>query len=103
MPRNLNEIVRLWIRLLYSDPINIFSYTHTYNILTINVPVVYMAKEVMRLMPANTFRAPLEGVGPEMATSKAGGAILAQKKSKSRQRPWPLGCSDFDFFSHFEV
>jgi hypothetical protein len=33
--------------------------------LTIDVPVVYMARDVMILMRANTFRGPLEGVGPE--------------------------------------
>jgi hypothetical protein len=33
--------------------------------LTINVPVVDMAREVMIFMRANTFRWPLEGVGPE--------------------------------------
>ncbi len=33
--------------------------------LTINVPVVYMARGVMILMRENPFREPLEGVGPE--------------------------------------
>ncbi len=33
--------------------------------LTINVPVVYMARDVIILMRANPFRGPLEGVGPE--------------------------------------
>ena len=34
-------------------------------ILTMNVPFVYMARDVMILMRANPFRRPLEGVGPE--------------------------------------
>jgi hypothetical protein len=33
--------------------------------LPINVPVVYMARDVMILMRAIPFRGPLEGVGPE--------------------------------------
>jgi hypothetical protein len=33
--------------------------------LTINVPVVYMAWDVMILMRENPLRGPLEGVGPE--------------------------------------
>ncbi len=33
--------------------------------LTINVPVVYMARDVMILMGANPFQGSLEGVGPE--------------------------------------
>ncbi len=32
--------------------------------LTVNVPVVYMAQEVMILMGENPFQGPLEGVGP---------------------------------------
>ncbi len=32
---------------------------------TINVPVVYKARHVMILMRENTFRGPLEGLGPE--------------------------------------
>ncbi len=36
-----------------------------YSILTINVPVVYMARDVIILMRANLFRGPLEGVGLE--------------------------------------
>ncbi len=32
---------------------------------TINEPVVYMARDVMILMVTNPFREPLEGVGPE--------------------------------------
>ncbi len=47
--------------------------------LTINVPVVYMARDVMILMGENPFLGPLEGVGPEnrdflgpeMTTAKA--------------------------------
>jgi hypothetical protein len=34
-------------------------------IVTINVPVVYMVRGVMILMWENLFRGPLEGVGPE--------------------------------------
>ncbi len=33
--------------------------------LTMNVFVVYMARDVMILMRENTIRGPLEGVGPE--------------------------------------
>jgi hypothetical protein len=33
--------------------------------ITINVPVGYMARDVMILMGENPFRGPLEGVGPE--------------------------------------
>jgi hypothetical protein len=33
--------------------------------LTINVPVVYMAQGVMILMRANPLQGPMEGVGPE--------------------------------------
>ncbi len=33
--------------------------------LTINVPVVYMVRDVMILMRANLFRGPSEGEGPE--------------------------------------
>ncbi len=33
--------------------------------LTINVPVVYMARDVMILMRPNLFRGPLEGVCPK--------------------------------------
>ncbi len=36
--------------------------------ITINVPVVYMAQDVMILMQANPFRGPLEGVGPGVET-----------------------------------
>jgi hypothetical protein len=51
------------------------------HIITINVPVVYVARDVMILMRENPFRGPLEGVGPEnrdflgldMASSKARG------------------------------
>ncbi len=32
---------------------------------TINVPDVYMARDVMILMRENPFRGPMEGVGPE--------------------------------------
>jgi hypothetical protein len=32
---------------------------------TIIVPVVYMARDLMNLMGANTFRGPLKGLGPE--------------------------------------
>jgi hypothetical protein len=31
----------------------------------IDVPVVFMARDVMILMQANPFQGPLEGVGPE--------------------------------------
>jgi hypothetical protein len=34
-------------------------------ILTINVPVVYMARDVMILWRANPFRGTLDGAGPE--------------------------------------
>jgi hypothetical protein len=34
-------------------------------------PVVYMALDVMILMYTNQFQGTLEGLGPEMATSKA--------------------------------
>jgi hypothetical protein len=37
----------------------------SFNFLTINAPVVYMARDVLILMRANPFRGPLEGVGPE--------------------------------------
>ncbi len=33
--------------------------------ITVNLPVVYMARDVMILMRENPFRGPLEGVGPE--------------------------------------
>jgi len=33
--------------------------------LTINIPVVYTAQDVLILMGENPFRGPLEGVGPE--------------------------------------
>jgi hypothetical protein len=33
--------------------------------ITINVPVVFMGRDVMILMQANPFQGPLEGVGPE--------------------------------------
>jgi hypothetical protein len=33
--------------------------------LTINVPVVYMVRDEMILMPENPFRGPLKGVDPE--------------------------------------
>ncbi len=36
-----------------------------YNIITINVSVVYMARNIMILMRENPFRVPLEGVGPK--------------------------------------
>ncbi len=36
-------------------------------IITINLPVVYMARDVMNLMRENPFRGPWEGVGPETA------------------------------------
>ncbi len=47
--------------------------------LTINVPVVYMSRDVMILMGANPLQGPLKGLGPEngdifgpeIATSKA--------------------------------
>jgi hypothetical protein len=53
--------------------------------ITINVPVVYMAWDIMILVRENPFRGPLEGVGPEnrdfwgpeMATSEAS-AIWAE-------------------------
>ncbi len=32
---------------------------------TINVPVVYIARDIMILMQANPLQRPLEGVGPE--------------------------------------
>ncbi len=32
--------------------------------ITINVPVVYLERDIMILMRANPFRGPLEGVGP---------------------------------------
>jgi hypothetical protein len=34
-------------------------------LMTFNVPVVYMARDVMILMRENPYRGPLEGVGPE--------------------------------------
>jgi hypothetical protein len=34
-------------------------------VLTINVPVVYMAQDITFLMQENPFREPLEGVGHE--------------------------------------
>ena len=34
-------------------------------LLTINVPVVYMVRDVMILMRAVPYQGPLEGVGPE--------------------------------------
>jgi hypothetical protein len=34
-------------------------------VITINVPVVYMAQDVMTFMRENQFREPLAGVGPE--------------------------------------
>jgi hypothetical protein len=37
-------------------------------ILTVNVPVVYMMRDVMVLMRANPLQGPLEGVGPEIET-----------------------------------
>ena len=33
--------------------------------ITINVPVVYMERDVMSFMQANTLQGPLEGVGTE--------------------------------------
>jgi hypothetical protein len=59
------------------------------DLLTNNVPVVYMARDVMILMWANLFRGQLEEVGLEnrafwalkMAPSKAS-AIWVQKKSR---------------------
>ncbi len=33
--------------------------------LTVNVPAVYMARDVMILLGLNPFLGPLEGVGPE--------------------------------------
>ncbi len=42
-----------------------FSLRIKYFKFTINVPVVYMARDVMILMRENPFRGPLEGVGPE--------------------------------------
>jgi hypothetical protein len=36
--------------------------------ITINIPVVYLAPDVMILMRANPFRGPLEGVGLEIRT-----------------------------------
>ncbi len=38
---------------------------HVEEKLTINVPVVRMARDVMILMGANPFRGPLEGGGPK--------------------------------------
>ncbi len=35
------------------------------NVITINVPVVYMTRDVIILMWVNPFQRPLEGVGPE--------------------------------------
>ena len=68
-------------------------------IITINVPVVYIARDIVILRPANLFQGPLEGVGPgkilaflgpEMATSKAS-AIWTQKSQEFRAHPfkWP--------------
>jgi hypothetical protein len=57
----------------------VYSCVHTVcSVLTINVPVVYMARYVMVLRGATSLRGALEGVGPEMATSEAS-AIWAQK------------------------
>jgi hypothetical protein len=58
----------------------------TQQILTINIPVVYMGRDVWIWMGGNPQRGPFEGVGPEMetfldpemATSEAS-AIRAQK------------------------
>jgi hypothetical protein len=61
---------------------------HT-GVLTINVPIVNMVRDIMILMRENPFRGPLEGVGhenrdffgPEMARSEAS-AIWAQKSQE---------------------
>ncbi len=45
---------------LYFPPLN-----QNYRILTINVPVVFMARYVMVLRGATSLRGALEGVGPE--------------------------------------
>jgi hypothetical protein len=63
-----------------------FPFLSTSLIITINVPIVFMARYVMVLRGATSLRGALEEVGPEnqdflgsnMATSEAG-AILAQK------------------------
>ncbi len=65
--------------------------------LTINVAVVYMARDVMILMRENPFRGPLEGedpenrdfLGPEMATSEVN-AIWAQKSRDFQGPPLPM-------------
>ncbi len=44
-----------------NKPIQFYSILY----LTINLPVVYMAQEVIILMGANPFRGPAEAVGPE--------------------------------------
>jgi hypothetical protein len=43
----------------------LFIRSQVYSNYTINVPVVYMARDVMILMLAYLFRGPLEGLGPE--------------------------------------
>ncbi len=54
--------------------VSVWSYIHTENCcthkitLTINVPVVYMAREVMILIRANPLQGSLKGVGPENLT-----------------------------------
>ncbi len=65
--------------------------------LTINVPVVYMAWDVMIFMMENPVRGPLEGVGPEiktfwgpeMAMSEAS-TIWAQKSRDFQGPPLPM-------------
>jgi hypothetical protein len=47
---------------MFREPVNDY-------ILTINVPVVYMAQDVNILMRANPLQGPLEGMGPENQNS----------------------------------
>ncbi len=58
-------------------------------IITINVPVVFMARYVMVLRGATSLRGALEGVGPEMAQSEEGwGGLLAAVLFEEVFRGW---------------
>jgi hypothetical protein len=65
--------------------------------ITINVPVVYMAQDVMTLMGENPFRGQLEGVGPENQDffgpemgKREARAILTQKSWDFQGSPLPM-------------
>jgi hypothetical protein len=61
-PAVLEETQELY---LFGTKSRYCSYGHKSLKITINVAVVYTVRDVIILMRENTFRGPLEGVGPE--------------------------------------